>query len=108
MLTFLEINLLLDKARALGAKSIDIQGVKVVFATAQTAEFKNSSYNEIRQPVASILAPVQVPPTVDAADPTDDPIEHKTVELTSVMKLSDNQLLDSLFPDHTDYKELED
>lgn len=32
-------------------------------------------------------------------------IKHKVVELTSVMKLSDMDLVDSLFPDHTDQQD---
>lgn len=86
----------MDKARALGAKSIDIQGIKVVFTNVQ--------------PTLAPSAPtLENKPTegVEAGDSQEAPIPNKVVELTSVMKLSDNELLDNLFPDHTDYSELE-
>jgi hypothetical protein len=35
------------------------------------------------------------------------PIKHENVELTSIMKLGDVELLDQLFPDHTDQKDLD-
>jgi hypothetical protein len=35
----------------------------------------------------------------------DDPIQHKVDHLTSLMKLSDKDLVDQLFPDKTDVEE---
>lgn len=35
----------------------------------------------------------------------EDPIEHKIDQLASLMKLGDAELVDELFPDHTDQEE---
>lgn len=46
------------------------------------------------------------PVPVDAPAPEDDDIiQHKIEQLTSVMKLNDNDLVDALFPDHTQQDE---
>lgn len=41
-------------------------------------------------------------PLVPRETAEDKPIEHKVVEMTSLLKLSDQDLVDRLFPDHTE------
>lgn len=41
-------------------------------------------------------------PTVESNEEPQE-IKHKVEELTSLLKLSDKDLIDRLFPDHTDY-----
>lgn len=36
----------------------------------------------------------------------EDPIKHKVEQMTSLMKLSDTELVDQLFPDHTETDEI--
>lgn len=44
---------------------------------------------------ASISVPVEAPAE------SSDPIKHKVEQMTSLLKLSDQELVDTLFPDHT-------
>lgn len=44
-------------------------------------------------------APVSLP--LDAPQGQEDPIKHKVEQLSSLLKLDDHQLVDQLFPDHT-------
>lgn len=57
----------------------------------------------------SLAAKVLVPEAKDAISDgsipslaTDDPIKHKVEQLTSLLKLGDTELVDQLFPDHTE------
>lgn len=42
---------------------------------------------------------------VDAPTEASDPIKHKVEEMISVMKLSDTELVDRLFPEHSEQDE---
>lgn len=50
-----------------------------------------------------VKEPVARPIPLDTSAEEEKPIEHKVVELTSLLKLSDKDLVDRLFPDYTDY-----
>jgi hypothetical protein len=51
----------------------------------------------------SAVAPHVNPPEIPKPVLTpDDPIKHRVDQMTSLMKLSDNELVDELFPDKTD------
>lgn len=51
------------------------------------------------QPIVSHETPQGINDTAEASPE----IIHKVVEMTSLLKLSDTDLVDRLFPDHTDY-----
>lgn len=58
-------------------------------------EFDNSSQS---LPIESTVPP-------DAPNSEADPIQHKQEQLASLLKLSNEELVDQLFPDHTEQEE---
>lgn len=52
-------------------------------------------------PDISRVAQVPAPPTGAAVPPVDDNIPHHTNEVAKLLKLSDAELVDRLFPDYT-------
>lgn len=86
------------------AKVMDECGI--AFIKTKDLEMHKTSFAPIK--TEAPLVPFHVERSavpVDALQPDKDEIEHKLVELTSVMKLSDMELVDSLFPDHTEQSE---
>lgn len=59
-----------------------------------------------RETPLSVKVASLISPKLEAEDTTTEAsseIIHKVVEMTSLLKLDDAQLVDRLFPDHTDY-----
>jgi len=73
-----------------GVSKLKMNGVEIEFST---QPIKESSLN-------SHFAPSQEPKSKDP-----DVIKHKTEELASLLKLSDHELVDQLFPDETKEEE---
>jgi len=53
--------------------------------------------------VSEVATPKEEVPTLESNPPEslNDPIKHQVEQLTNLMKLNDSDLVDSLFPDHT-------
>lgn len=84
------------------AKVMDECGI-VFLKTSDIELHRDPLHKRIEEPKAFHVEQIKIP--VDAPTPAEDKIEHKTVELTSVMKLSDTDLVDKLFPDYTTEEE---
>ena len=78
---------IMDKAFQLGVSEMTIEGNN-------TFVFR-SDHEVIPSPKSEIPASGLV----------SDPIQHKTEQLQSLLKLDDKDLLDQLYPDHTDQSE---
>lgn len=70
----------------------------VSYVKMDNAEIKMTDH---AHPVAHEVTPFDSPVADDA-----DPIKHKVEQMTSLMKLSDTELVDQLFPDHTETDEI--
>lgn len=55
-------------------------------------------------PVFSAPSSAKIPPTAAAAPPVEMQIPHHINEVQKLLKLGDEQLVDALFPDHTQEK----
>lgn len=86
MIAVAELAQVLELLQRYGISQIKMDGLELSFA-----ELARAPAPAVAQPIA-----------VDAPLPEPEKIEHKTEELTNVMKLSDMELLDRLFPDTTE------
>lgn len=89
-----EIKTLVKALKAAGVTHYKTAELELNLATSQSFASPNVSRETKKAPKAQL-------PLLTHEE--EKPIEHKVVELTSLLKLSDTDLVDRLFPDHTDY-----
>ena len=66
--------------------------------------YKNGNVELTLAPLEVVVPPKPVEKPVEISPEEEKEIKHKVEELTSIMKLGDVELLDRLFPDHTEYE----
>jgi hypothetical protein len=98
-----EICQLLDKCREVGVSHIEIEEIKADFANDRV------NFSDIASPILDMAGAgtIQGSLKMDTEDylraaQISDPIRHKSEQLQSLLKLDDKDLVDQLFPDHTD------
>ncbi len=89
-----EIKTLIKTLRAAGVTHFKSGDVELILLPSET-----------KPVVPRETKPKEIIIPLDAPHEEDKPIQHKVVELTSLLKLSDTELVDQLFPDHTKYED---
>lgn len=95
-MTLKRIEQLLNLLKSHGVDHFKSVEVEISFgALAQSAQLTSQVSPAQKIPMAAAAAP----PTAAAAPPVDMPIPHHVNEVQKLLKLSDNDLVDALFPD---------
>lgn len=73
--------------------------LKALLKTLKASGVTNFEHGDLKISLGNIHAPVKEITPIDAPATAEDPIKHKVEEMVSLLKLSDSELVDRLFPD---------
>ncbi len=96
-----QLEALIAHLNASGALSFKGMGIEITFATpAGLLQVDHKTPKRVKK-----ITNPKPHPEIPKPSPELEPVPHKDERLESIMKLSDNELLDQLFPDNTSPEE---